>query len=151
MYININSLNLKGSLADGPGIRIVLFMQGCNIRCRNCHNKDTWEENLGRTYDVRELVNILEKNTRNKKITISGGEPLLQKKALLELLEYIKDWDICLYTGHNLNEVPNEIIKYLKYIKVGHFDESLKVTTEPFIGSKNQKFINLGDLNYEQK
>lgn len=151
MYININSLNLKGSLADGPGIRIVLFMQGCDIRCRNCHNKNTWEENLGTIYDVKELVNILEKNTINKKITISGGEPLLQKKALLELLEYIKDWDICLYTGHNLNEVPNEIIKYLKYIKVGRFEESLKVTTEPFIGSKNQQFINLGDLNYEKK
>ncbi|WP_297207911.1 4Fe-4S single cluster domain-containing protein [uncultured Brachyspira sp.] len=143
MYININSLNLNGSLADGPGIRIVVFLQGCDIRCHNCHNKQTWDETAGTLYDIKELADILKKNSSNKKITISGGEPLLQKEAISELLKYIEDWDICLYTGHNLNEIPDDIIKYLKYVKIGSFDNSLKTTTEPFIGSLNQKFINL--------
>ena len=61
------------------------------------------------------------------------------------MFEMIKDWDICLYTGRNLEDVPKNILKYLKYIKVGHFIEELKTTKIPFIGSSNQKFIVLGD------
>ena len=143
MNIFVNSVNIKTSLVDGPGIRGVLFLQGCNFRCEGCHNIKTWDINAGEKYDVLELVSILEKNIPNKKITISGGEPLLQKDALLYLLKNIKDWDICLYTGYSLNNVPKDILCYLKYIKVGKFNKDLKTTTIPFIGSINQHFINL--------
>ena len=65
----------------------------------------------------------------------------MQKEALLDLLKELKDFDLCLYTGHELNEVPQEILNYLKYIKVGPFVQKLKTTTKPFVGSKNQEFL----------
>lgn len=145
MNIILNSPYIKTSLVDGPGIRGVLFLQGCDLKCQACHNKSTWNIEEGKVYDVLEVIEILKINVRNKKITISGGEPLLQKDALLYMFEMIKDWDICLYTGRNLEDVPKNILKYLKYIKVGHFIEELKTTKIPFIGSSNQKFIVLGD------
>lgn len=145
MNISLNSINIKTSLVDGPGIRGVLFLQGCDLKCEGCHNTKTWDINGGKIYDVLELIKILEKNIPNKKITISGGEPLLQKESLLYLLENIRDWDICLYTGYSLDEVPKNILYYLKYIKVGKYNKKLKTTTVPFIGSTNQYFIYLKD------
>jgi anaerobic ribonucleoside-triphosphate reductase activating protein len=65
----------------------------------------------------------------------------MQADALKDLLEELKDFDLCLYTGHLLNEVPQDILNYLKYIKVGPFVQELKTTTKPFVGSKNQEFI----------
>lgn len=66
---------------------------------------------------------------------------MLQTDALKELLEELKDFDLCLYTGHEFNEVPQEILKYLKYIKVGSFKKELKTTMKPFVGSTNQEFM----------
>ena len=63
--------------------------------------------------------------------------------ALLELFEELKDFDLCLYTGHEIEEVPEEIIKYLKYIKVGRFILKERTSTTPFVGSKNQKFVRI--------
>ena len=72
---------------------------------------------------------------------MSCGEPLLQADALIDLLEEPKDFDLCLYTGHPLKDVPQTILSYLKYIKVGPFIEEKKTTMKPFVGSTNQEFI----------
>lgn len=131
------------SLCDGYGYRTVVFLQGCNLHCSGCHNRSTWDIDKGTSIDVKELAAILKEKSLNKKITISGGEPLLQKEALVELLEELKDCDLCLYTGHEIEEVPEEILKYLKYIKVGRFILEERTTTTPFVGSKNQRFARI--------
>lgn len=139
--LRINSIMNNPSLCDGYGYRTVLFLQGCNLRCPGCQNLSTWDINKGTLIGVKELAQQLREKCLNKKLTISGGEPLLQTDALKELLEELKDFDLCLYTGHELNEVPQEILKYLKYIKVGSFKKELKTTMKPFVGSTNQKFM----------
>lgn len=139
--LRINSIMNNPSLCDGYGYRTVLFLQGCNLRCPGCQNPSTWDINKGTLIGVKELAQQLREKCLNKKLTISGGEPLLQTDALKELLEELKDFDLCLYTGHELNEVPQEILKYLKYIKVGSFKKELKTTIKPFVGSTNQKFM----------
>ena len=139
--LRINSIMNNPSLCDGYGYRTVLFLQGCNLRCPGCQNPSTWEINKGTLIDVKELADILRIKCINKKLTISGGEPLLQTESLLELLEELKDFDLCLYTGHELDEVPQEILRYLKYIKVGSFKKELKTTLKPFVGSTNQEFM----------
>ena len=103
--------------------------------------RHSWDIEKGIPMEVSELAQILREQSINKKVTISGGEPLLQKDALLELLEELKDFDLCLYTGHEIEEVPEEILKYLKYIKVGRFILEERTSTTPFVGSKNQKFV----------
>jgi anaerobic ribonucleoside-triphosphate reductase activating protein len=96
------------SLCDGIGYRTVLFLQGCNLRCKGCQNKSTWDIEKGVLIDVKELA---------------------------------KDFDLCLYTGHELKDVPEDILSFLKYIKYGPFIEELKTTMKPFVGSTNQEFM----------
>lgn len=140
-YIYINSIMKNPSLCDGIGYRTVLFLQGCDLHCKDCQNKSTWELTKGIKKDVKALAQELREKCFNKELTISGGEPLMQAEALQELLEQLKDFDLCLYTGHELNEVPQSILTYLKYIKVGRFMQELRTTTKPFVGSSNQRFM----------
>ena len=140
-YIYINSIMNNPSLCDGIGYRTVLFLQGCDLQCIGCQNKSTWDLTKGIKKDIKVLAQELREKCFNKKLTVSGGEPLMQAEALRELLEELKDFDLCLYTGHELNEVPQSILTYLKYIKVGRFVQELRTTTKPFVGSSNQRFM----------
>ena len=90
----IHSFETLGAV-DGPGIRFVLFMQGCPLRCKYCHNRDTWDLKGGKEYTVDEIFNkiIRYKNyfiTSNGGVTVSGGEPLLQPDFLIKLFTRLK-------------------------------------------------------------
>lgn len=83
----IHSIESFGTV-DGPGIRFVVFFQGCPMRCQYCHNPDTWEVRAGTEMTVREILDMYDKNRhfyRNGGITATGGEPLLQLDFLTEL------------------------------------------------------------------
>lgn len=87
---HINSFQSLGA-SDGPGIRFVVFMQGCNLRCGCCHNPDTWKLNEGTQYSpedvVRRAVRYKEYFGAEGGITVSGGEPLLQAEFVREIFE----------------------------------------------------------------
>lgn len=90
----IHSFETLGAV-DGPGIRFILFMQGCSLRCKFCHNRDTWDYKGGNDYTVDEIFNkiIRYKNyftVSNGGVTISGGEPLLQPDFVIALLKKLK-------------------------------------------------------------
>ena len=112
---NINSIQSLGAL-DGPGIRFVVFMQGCNLRCGCCHNPDTWICGEGTDYTAEETA---AKAKRYKEyfgneggITVSGGEPLLQAEFVKELFELCHKEGIntCLDTS---GSILNESVKSL--------------------------------------
>ena len=91
---NVHSLESFGSV-DGPGIRFVIFLQGCHMRCQFCHNPDTWTEKSNQTFTSDEL---LKRAMRYKAywgseggITVSGGEPLLQIDFLIEFFRKAKE------------------------------------------------------------
>lgn len=139
-YIEISGI-IDTSLADGPGVRSVLFMQGCSKGCVNCHNKQAQQKGYGKNYRIDELIDYIKSICLNKKITISGGEPMEQYEELLELTKRLckMQYDICIYTGLELEEIPEEILKYINYIKTGEFIDALKDSTLAFVGSSNQK------------
>lgn len=88
----IHSIETCGTL-DGPGIRYVIFLQGCPLRCKFCHNPDSWQINAGRKVSVSELMeDILRYKNYIKTggVTLSGGEPLLQAKFAAELFRECK-------------------------------------------------------------
>lgn len=90
----IHSFETFGTV-DGPGIRFVVFMQGCHLRCKYCHNRDTWDINTGEIVNIKELVDKIEKystyfKASNGGVTISGGEPLLQVDFLITLFKELK-------------------------------------------------------------
>lgn len=90
----IHSFESFGAV-DGPGIRFVVFFQGCGLRCKYCHNRDTWAVNAGLEYTSNELISKISRyknyfTVSNGGVTLSGGEPLLQQDFLLELLPNLK-------------------------------------------------------------
>lgn len=113
----INSIETMG-LVDGPGIRFVVFMQGCKLRCLYCHNPETWKKESSLELTANELVKraLRYKNYFGKEggITFSGGEPLLQPEFLIEALKLCKQCNIhtCLDTAGVGNGHYEEILKY---------------------------------------
>jgi pyruvate formate lyase activating enzyme len=88
----INQFQSMGTL-DGPGLRYVIFMQGCPLRCVYCHNPETWER-TGKEYTVEELLErILRCKAyiwKNGGVTVSAGEPLLQPSYLIDFVQTLK-------------------------------------------------------------
>ena len=86
----VHSIQSLGAV-DGPGVRFVVFMQGCNLRCGCCHNPDTWEMNSGVTYTAEDIVTKVKRYKeyfgKEGGITISGGEPLLQADFVREVFK----------------------------------------------------------------
>ena len=79
---------------DGPGLRFVVFTQGCPMRCKYCHNPDTWEVGKGNTMSPEEIIAQYERNRefyKNGGITVTGGEPLLQIDFMLALFKLAKE------------------------------------------------------------
>jgi len=92
----IHSLQSFGTV-DGPGVRYVVFLQGCPMRCAYCHNPDTWAINAGEEYDAEYIIEQYHRNEgfyHDGGITVTGGEPLLQIDFLLELFELAKKSNI---------------------------------------------------------
>lgn len=141
MKIYINSIQFNKSLVDGPGVRTLVFFQGCDIHCPGCQNPSSWDITKGTEYSVKNLAKIIKDGTFNRKITLTGGEPLMQKEALVELLKELKSLDVIVYTGHQKEDVPNEVWKLTSYVKCGPFIERLKTTIKPYVGSSNQELI----------
>lgn len=141
MNIRIHSI-LPESMADGPGLRTVIFVQGCDKRCRGCHNPKTWEENGGYLWSVKDLVAKIVGIAETRRVTISGGEPLLQLAAVMDLARSLKDkgFDLCLYTGREESEVPREIYAVFDAVKTGPYDVEKRTSVTPYVGSTNQKF-----------
>ena len=145
----IHSFESMGTV-DGPGIRFVVFMQGCPLRCKYCHNRDTWDLNGGNEYSLEE---ILKKAMRSKPfmdasgggVTISGGEPLLQAKFITELFKKLKSENIhtCLDTAGSL-PISDEIKGLLKYtdlvlLDIKHIDNQKSIN---LVGASNTNNLN---------
>lgn len=95
---NIHSFESMGSV-DGPGVRSVIFMQGCNLRCAYCHNPDTWSTSPNKVVSSKDMIDKILKFkpyyiSSGGGVTFSGGEPLLQPEFLLDMLKKCKYYDI---------------------------------------------------------
>lgn len=138
--IYLNSIKFNRSLVDGPGVRTVVFFQGCDLHCPGCQNRSTWDVSKGTEVETSELAVLLKKESFNRKVTFSGGEPLMQKESLIELCGMLPDFEIAVYTGHPIEDVPEELLQKIKYIKTGPFIKELRTTVKPYVGSENQEF-----------
>jgi anaerobic ribonucleoside-triphosphate reductase activating protein len=140
------------SITDGPGLRFVIFTQGCIRNCRGCHNPSAASLDGGVAYTPEELFSLIQKNPILSGVTLSGGEPLLQSAALLPLAQMIKDAGLSLviYSGAVFEEIIVEndaaVMALLRCADVlidGPFLEEKRVLSLPFIGSSNQRIIDL--------
>lgn len=152
---NIHSFESFGTV-DGPGIRFVIFMQGCPLKCKYCHNRDTWQLNNATNYSVTDVVKKVLRSkpyfeASNGGVTVSGGEPLLQAKFVLELFKELKKHNIhtALDTAGSIpiNDTIKELLTYtdLVLLDIKHIDNE-KCTELTGLSNKNNidfaKYLN---------
>ena len=149
---------IRDSLVNGVGLRDVIFMQGCPHHCEGCQNPHTWNPDGGIEMTVDEIVNELKDSSNN--ITLSGGEPFMNKTQLLDLVlkinEEFPNKTIWIYTGYKLEELSPWVLAVLSMRNVevivdGEFIEKLKDSNLQFRGSSNQRLIDLQRSYREDK
>lgn len=132
-YAKVHSFESFGAV-DGPGIRFVIFLQGCHLECKYCHNRDTWDINSGKYESLDEIFTkvIRYKNyiCPNGGVTVTGGEPLLQVKFLVELFKKLKEENIhtCIDTS-GMVTITDDIKELLSYtdlvlLDIKHIDDN---------------------------
>lgn len=158
MIGRIHSIETFGTV-DGPGIRYVIFMQGCISKCKYCHNRDTWDPDAGKLTTIPELINDIKKYKTYIKnsgggITVSGGEPLLQASFILELFKELKrlGYNTCLDTS-GLLPITENIKKLLEYtdivlLDIKHIDNKKAINLTSIPNKNNLDFARyLSDQN----
>jgi anaerobic ribonucleoside-triphosphate reductase activating protein len=141
------------SLVDGPGLRYVIFTQGCLHGCPHCHNHASWDINGGKEYTVKQIIRLIkQQKKKNRGVTFSGGEPFLQAAELAEvaLAARQRGWDVVTYTGFTYEELiadNNDGVKALMsasdILIDGKYIHKLRSATLQFRGSSNQRIIDV--------
>jgi anaerobic ribonucleoside-triphosphate reductase activating protein len=143
---------LPESVVDGPGLRAVVFFQGCPHHCPGCHNPETWDFQGGTGLSVAEVWALLNYNPLLSGITLSGGEPLAQPEAALALARKTKEarGNVMIYTGYTWEElrlltvpVLVELLDLTDLLVDGPFILAEKADHLPFRGSYNQRIIDV--------
>ena len=142
----------KCDIANGPGVRVSLFVSGCRNQCRGCFNPETWDFDYGDPFlkeTEDEIVNAL-RPSWIQGFSILGGDPMEPENeaALLPLLvrirEELPEKDIWIYTGYPYEKVKDSLLLALADVVVdGPFIEAEKDISLPFRGSRNQRIIQL--------
>jgi anaerobic ribonucleoside-triphosphate reductase activating protein len=146
----INNI-IRNTKVEGPGIRHAIWFQGCEHACEGCFAQHTWDILQGNEYSVDYVAKELEDCVDG--LTISGGEPFLQKESLNLLLKKINVKSIILFTGFTFEELLEsedqdiyDIIGKVDVLITGRFIKDLVEKKRPFAGSENQRFWFLTDF-----
>lgn len=148
-------------VANGPGVRVSLFVSGCTHQCKNCFNKETWDFAYGEPFDEKTENIILDALNHSyiAGFSLLGGEPMHpdNQDAVLGIAKKVKEKypekDIWCYTGYNYEELiegkvgdketANELLSYIDILVDGRFVEELKNPGLQFRGSSNQRVIDV--------
>ncbi len=145
---------IEQSIVDGPGLRMVVFAQGCPHHCAGCHNPATHAFRGGSDYTVATLLDMLDENPILSGITLSGGEPLAQAAGLAPLAREVKarGKNVWCYTGYTFEEAlaasktdvaVHSLLRYIDVMVDGRFDLAQKSVSLQYRGSANQRVINV--------
>lgn len=143
---------IKNDIANGPGVRVSLFVSGCRNHCPGCFQPQTWDFGYGKPFtgDTEEEIIEALRPSWIQGFSILGGDPMEpeNREALLPLLKRIRselpEKDIWLYTGYTLEEVSDEeILNWVDVVVDGPFIEAKKDMSLSFRGSRNQRIIRL--------
>ena len=142
----------RDSIVDGPGIRYVIFTQGCPHHCEGCHNPQTHDFSGGEDADVERILSEIFGNPILSGVTFSGGEPFCQAEGLVPIAEAIKEKGkhLMIYTGYLLEQLQklekpavNRLLELADVIVDGPFIIAEKNLTLSFRGSENQRVIDM--------
>ncbi|TAN64011.1 anaerobic ribonucleoside-triphosphate reductase activating protein [Paraclostridium sordellii 8483] len=155
MKIRLASPITLDSIVDGPGLRAVLWTQGCNHNCKGCHNPQTHDTLGGYEENTYNINNEIRKLKLHRGITLSGGEPFLQSEALAEVAKTCKEnnLDVWIYSGYTIEELLNKknssyfnnlnLLRNVDVLVDGRFIEAKRDISLKFRGSSNQRIIDV--------
>ncbi len=153
-----NAIRISGivneSIVDGPGIRFVVFAQGCIHNCPECHNPHTHSFKGGYTISIDEIIKLVEKNPLLDGVTLSGGDPFEQADVFGKLAQTVKKMGLSVmtYTGYQFEEILQQVhhkkgwdtlLKYSDIIVDGKYDKNKSKLDLKFIGSTNQRIVDV--------
>lgn len=138
-------------LVNGEGIRLTLFVTGCQHACQGCYNQSTWDRKAGKPFTPEVQQQILDACARHDGLSLSGGDPLhpQNRAAILQLCQAFKarypQKNIWLWTGYLFEEISElELVRYLDVVIDGKYQQDLP-TVKPWRGSDNQRMFRLKD------
>lgn len=141
---------IRESVVDGPGIRVVAFLQGCPRHCYGCHNENLISLEGGEFVTEEEFANIIlsQLSPIHRGITFSGGDPIIQSDQLEQVISIIKakrpNIDIWVYTGYVYEEISRlSIMKQIDVLVDGPFEMDKRNVWLAFRGSQNQRIIDV--------
>ncbi len=145
-------------IANGPGVRVTLFVTGCNHHCPGCHNPQTWDPNAGQPFTNKTLDKIVDllRSDYIRGLTLTGGDPLYPEnretvKRICKRVwtEFHGNKDIWMWTGYVWEDIVNDwktnnlIIPLISVLVDGPFIEAQKDISLPYMGSSNQRVIDI--------
>ena len=149
VYLRVAGV-IEESIVDGPGIRFVLFLQGCPLHCPGCQNPQTWDFDGGTLVPASEVLERIKANPLAKGVTFSGGEPFAQAEKLLSLAEELKaqGYHLRAFSGYTLEELIQKpecllLLENLDLLVDGRYVEAKKSLELRFRGSSNQRILNI--------
>ena len=145
---------IQESIVDGPGLRFVVFTQGCEQRCEGCHNTGTWDIDAGVEMPVEEIITKMLSNPLTDGLTLSGGEPFLQLADCLRLAVAAREngLNVWVFTGFRFEELThraiadpqyNELLELTDVLVDGPFIMPERTLSLKWRGSWNQRVINV--------
>lgn len=149
--MNISKISTY-DIANGPGIRVSVWVSGCTHQCKGCHNPQTWNKDFGREFTENDLSDILKylKLPYISGITFSGGDPLCEvniediTKIIKRIRKECYDKSIWVYTGATFEDIKDlEVLQYIDILVDGEFIEKEKDISLSFRGSRNQRIIDV--------
>lgn len=152
-YIKVAGI-VEESIVDGPGIRLVVFGQGCRHHCPGCHNPESHSLDGGKFMKIDDIINLINENPLLDGITLSGGDPFEQAESFAILAKKVKKLglNVMTYTGYIYEEILEKLdlvpgwrdLFYTTDILVdGRFELDKKSLMLKFKGSSNQRIINM--------
>ncbi|MEO1816350.1 MAG: anaerobic ribonucleoside-triphosphate reductase activating protein [Acetobacterium sp.] len=149
---------VKESIVDGPGIRLVVFAQGCRHHCQGCHNPATHDFSGGKLVDIETILDEMQKNPLLDGITLSGGEPFEQPQAFAALARRARQlgYHVIAYSGYRYetliaNKDQQQLLEHTDLLVDGKFDITQKSLLLKFRGSKNQRIIDLNQSRLQNQ
>lgn len=147
----------KDDMLNGEGLRVVLWVAGCDHKCDGCQNPQTWNADGGIKFDEEAKKEIFDELEHDyvRGITITGGDPLNFRniKDTVALCTEIKkaypEKDVWLYTGYEFGNIPREVLDVIDVVCTGKFKKDLADENCPWVGSTNQRVIDLRELRKE--
>lgn len=141
----------RDSIVNGPGLRAVIWTQGCRMHCPGCHNPETWAEDGGQLLPLDRVIQILAGFKGQTGLTFCGGEPLLQPEACLSIARWAKkerQWNIWIYTGYRYEDLAQnpdlkELLNLTDVLIDSPYIQAERDLSLTWRGSRNQRLIEL--------